>query len=281
VEIRPEQLERIGGGREAEIYDLGGGRVLRLARDASRGASVDREVAALAAAGEAGAPVPAVHGRVDVDDRPGSIVDRLDGGDMLSRLQRRPWSVRSIGIALGRTHAALHAVAAPNTLPTVADELRARLGSPLVPAEMRATALEELERLPGGRQLCHGDFHPGNLLRSHDDFAVIDWTLGAGGPPVADVARTRLLITGGGLPPDAGRVLTGLESVGRTLLLRAYLAGYRSSAPLDSSTLDRWEFVQTVARLAEDVDGERPGLLAAIGHSTARASAGPVSSTRT
>ena len=263
MEIRLEQLTRIGTGREAEIYDLGERRVLRLARDASRRASVNREASALCAASRAGAPVPALHGRVDVNGRPGTIMERLDGEDLLSRLQRRPWMVRSIGIALGTTHAALHAVSAPDGLPTVADELRGRLGSPLVPAELRTSALEELDRFPEGDRLCHGDFHPGNVLETGAGPVVIDWTLGAGGPPVADVARTRLLITGGGLPPGSAKVLTGLQSVGRVLLARAYMSGYRRTAPLDPSSLKRWGFVQTVARLAENVDGERPGLLAA------------------
>jgi aminoglycoside phosphotransferase (APT) family kinase protein len=263
-DLRLSELRRLGGGREAEIFDFGDGRVLRLARDPQRGPSVDREVTALAAAKRAGAPVPAVYGRLTVEGRPGAIMQRLDGDDLLARLGRRPWSVWSIGQTLGRVHARLHGVAASEDLPTLIDEIRSRLGSELVPADLRDGALARLAELPDGAQLCHGDFHPANLLPAGNGYAVIDWTLGARGHPAADVARTRLLIAQAGIPADAPRAVRWLARLGRRILLSAYLRGYRKERSLDLTLVERWAPVLATVRLADDIPEERAGLLAEL-----------------
>ncbi|HCN57676.1 MAG TPA: hypothetical protein DIS82_05895 [Exiguobacterium sp.] len=52
--------------------------------------------------------------------------------------------------------------------------------------------------LVGGTALCHGDFHPYNLLLVKEELYVIDWMDASIGNPLMDVARTFLLIRYGG-----------------------------------------------------------------------------------
>jgi aminoglycoside phosphotransferase (APT) family kinase protein len=260
-QLRLSDLQRLGSGREAEVFALDEHRVLRLARDPARAPQVDRDVAALAAAGRAGAPVPAVHERIDVDGRPGAVMDRLDGEDLMVRLGRRAWSVWSVGRTLGRVHARLHSVAAPAELPRVRDELRGRLDSDLVPPDVRESALARLDELPEGDRLCHGDFHPANLLPAPDGYAVIDWTRGARGHPAADISWTRLLVAAGEPPDDAPLAVRRLDKVGRRFLRAGYMRGYRSLLQLDFAAVERWSPVCAAARLADDITGERGYLL--------------------
>ena len=84
-------LELLGAGREAEIFAWEDGRVLRLAREPSADAMIEREVTALAAAQRAGAHVPRVYERVTVDGRPGVVLERVDGIDLLGSLAGRPY----------------------------------------------------------------------------------------------------------------------------------------------------------------------------------------------
>ena len=259
--VRAGDLELLGAGREAEVFAWGEGRVLRLARDPGDGEMIAREAAALAAAHAAGADVPAAHELVTVNGRPGVILDRVDGVDLLDRLERRPWTIRSVSQILGREHAALHRVAAPPELPPLREELRHRLGSPLVPADVRSRTLERLEGLPDGDRLLHGDFHPANVLRSNGGCVVIDWTNGSAGDPAADVARTLLLASGGTLPENASLLLRVIAPVARSLLVRGYLRAYANDAPLNRDWVERWLPVWAAARLAENIEEERAALL--------------------
>lgn len=255
------ELERLGAGREAEIYAWGEGLVLRLARDPAAASMIDRERLALVAAHRAGACVPGAHERVTVDGRPGLVLDRVDGVDLLERLGRRPWTILAVARTLGSQHAALHGIAAPAGLPGLRDDLRRRLGSRLVPGEVRARALERLEALPDGDRLLHGDFHPANLLRAPDGCVVIDWTNGAGGDPAADVARTLLLVAGS-VSEDTPAAVRRLAPAARRLLVAGYLRAYARALPLDRARVERWLPVWAAARLSEGIEPDRELLLA-------------------
>ncbi|MGH3073103.1 MAG: phosphotransferase family protein [Gaiellaceae bacterium] len=254
-------LELLGAGREAEVFAWDDGRVLRLARPTARAGMIEREALALAAAHAAGAQVPAVYEQVVVDGRPGVVIDRIDGVDLLQRLGRRPWTVRPVGKTLGRQHASLHWVEAPQGLPALREALRQRLQSELVPDDVRRVALERLMGLPDGDRLLHGDFHPANLLRTRDGCVVIDWTNGARGDPSADVARSLLLLGGGDVPDDAPAVVRRLAPFARRLLATGYLRAYARELPLDRELVARWLRVWAAARLAEDIAAERDYLL--------------------
>ncbi len=255
-------LDLLGAGREAEVFAWDEGRVLRLARDPARAGMIEREAAALAAAHRAGANVPGVHERVSLEGRPGVVLDRIDGIDLLDELERRPWRILSIARILGEQHAALHRVAAPPDLPALREELRQRLESPLVPDDVRRLALERLDELPDGDRLLHGDFHPANLLRTARGCVVIDWTNGTRGDPAADVARTVLLTGGGTLPDDVSRIIRVMAPLARRLLVHRYLRAYAGAGPpLDGERVERWLPVWAAARLSEDIEVERDALL--------------------
>ena len=255
-------LARLGGGREAEIFAWGEGRVLRLAHDRAHEPAVDREARALAAAGAAGAPVPELYERVRVEGRPGTVMERVDGESLLERLGRRPWAVLAGGRALGRLHARIHAVVGPPELPRLHAEVARLLDSDLVPADLRRRASATLAELPDDDRLCHGDFHPANVLAGHSGHVVIDWTNGVRGHPAADVARTCLILMAAALPADAPPLIARLDLVGRRLLLGRYLAAYRRERPLDLTLVERWLAVCATARLGEGIDAERARMIA-------------------
>jgi aminoglycoside phosphotransferase (APT) family kinase protein len=174
--------------------------VLRVARTLELAEAVERERAALEAAQRAGAPVPAVFDRVEVDGRPGLVLERLEPPDLLVGVLRRPWRLPAVPDVLAELQAALHETPAPPELPEVHEMIAARLGSKHVPPRVRDAALRALERLPRGDRLCHGDFHPGNVLHRGDGYAVVDWRNAARGDPAADIAWTRLLMVGAWIP---------------------------------------------------------------------------------
>ena len=161
----PDELLLLGEGREAEVFAWEHGRALRLMRDPAAREQVEREGAAMAAARESGAPAPAVYGRVEVRGRPGLVVERIDGPDLLTVIGRRPWTIGSAGRTLGDVHARLHEVTAPPSIPPIEEVIRERLRTADdAPPDLVAFALAGLEELPPGDRLLHGDLHPANIL---------------------------------------------------------------------------------------------------------------------
>jgi aminoglycoside phosphotransferase (APT) family kinase protein len=89
------------------------------------------------------------------------------------------------------------------------------------------------------RVICHGDFHPQNILTMGGRVTgVIDWPNVIVADPAFDVASTRVildLVPLGllGVPP----ALRGLVDIARRIIVARYVGGYRRRQPLDPARL--------------------------------------------
>ena len=251
-------------GREAEVFRLRDGSVLKLMRNPDTTARVEREAAAMRILSEHGHRAPTVKGVVEVDGRPGLVTEFIDGPDLFTDLGTHPWNVWRAGAVMAMTHAAMHECVAPEWLPDLHDELRRRIAGDgaLLPPSNTEAILDLLGRLPQGNRLCHGDFHLGNLLGGWDAPVVIDWGDAARGDPLADVARTELLHRLGEPPPGTSGVLLALIPIGRRTLAHRYLSVYRRRREVDEDRLEKWKIIRAAARLAEGIESETEPLLA-------------------
>ena len=200
------------------------------------------EVLAVLAPGELPLPVQ-VMARV-----PGvPIIAAARGGEFLELLFR-----------LGSLHAELHqlgsppADACPGTVPDRWLRLTRRLadhgGGEQLAASLRAVEVVQDRLQVADPVLCHGDFHPGNVLVAPGGRAlhVIDWTNPGVGDRHGDIARTLLWfeIAAVAAPRRTGRMLM---RVLRRRLQRAYLNGYRRVLPVDGERVRLWRPVSLLA----------------------------------
>jgi aminoglycoside phosphotransferase (APT) family kinase protein len=259
---RASSAPRLGAGREAEILAWGDHLVLRWLHDPEGRDRLEIEAAAMTVAAEGGVPVPTVYDVIMVDGRPGLIMDRIDGEDLLTVLERQPWTFARAASRLGRLQAQLHDISAPPVLPDLRRTLLDRIdAAPHLPPHLAAYARDLLAELPDGDRICHGDFHPGNVIAHADGEVLIDWSNAARGDPMGDLARTMLLVRIGALPADTPRFTRAVTQFGRKLLLRAWLGSYRRVRTFDPSVIRRWETVGAAARLSEGIDEEVGPLL--------------------
>jgi aminoglycoside phosphotransferase (APT) family kinase protein len=249
-------------GREAEVFEWGPGNVLRLLRTGESREWMERGVAAMEAARACGVAVPRIDEVVVIDGRPGVVMERVDGPDLLSVLESQPWKLVGAARDLGRVHARLHETVAPPELVSLRQHVRHRIESvAALPSALARFALEALDGLPDGDRLLHGDYHPGNVLVGSNGPVVIDWSNATRGDPAADVARTRLMLRMGDLPPGSSALIRRLSRLCRGCFAWGYLRSYRSHASVDTAVLDRWEIVRAADRISEGIEVEIPALV--------------------
>lgn len=206
----------LGAGRAADVYDIGGGRVLRRYRVPF---DVQPEAAIMQHLHRAGFPVPAVY---DADGRD-LVMERLDGRDMLFDLGRRPWLARRHARTLAEMHNRLHQVQAPAGLP-----------QPLGP----------------GDKVLHLDLHPGNIMLTSRGPVVIDWSNGTAGPAGADVAMAYLIMASSEVDDLPALIRPAVSSV-RTAVIRHFLRGATDDPSPHIATVARHRMVDRNVRPSE------------------------------
>jgi aminoglycoside phosphotransferase (APT) family kinase protein len=119
-----------------------------------------------------------------------------------------------------------------------------------------------LSSLPDGQNVCHGDFHPGNVLLTDQGPVVIDWMTACSGSPWADVARSSLILQVGA--KAAGRQVHPILRIFIKLFHRLYLQRYLALASSPRVDGERWMPVIAAARLNENIIPERDALIKTI-----------------
>ncbi len=254
-------------GATAEVHVWEAGRVLKLFHAGLPRAYAESEARVAGAVYEAlrgaGTPllVPAVGSVVTVGDRYGLVYEQVEGQSLSNFvLETRPHPIVACARRLAELHAAIHAVSAAGALmalPAQRERLRRAIhGAGGLSDPLRKAARQALASLSDDEpRLCHGDFHPANVLLTNSGKAiVIDWHDATRGNSLADVARTSLLLRVGTAPPS---VLTDSEyETARQAFHEAYIERYFELRPEVGdrhAELGRWLPVIAAARLDESV----------------------------
>ena len=249
-------------GRTAEIFAWDDGRVLKLYRDWCPPNWVEYELKIGRIVQAAGLPVPRIGDIVQLDSRRGVIYEHIQGVSMLGTLRTQPWTVFRTARQFAELHAAMRRCVVPDDLPTqrAAFEHSIR-AAPGLADDLRDVALRALAMMPDGDQLCHGNFHPDNVMMSARGPIVIDWMTATRGNPLADVARTLLLLTRGEPPSPVDRLMVKLL---RRQFIAGYLKRYFELCPRANAQLAAWRPIIAAARLNEKIPGEAAHLLAVV-----------------
>jgi len=249
----------IDQGRTAEIYLWDDGHVLKLYRDWCPSDWVEYEATVASAIHAAGIPSPAVGEILDMNGRRGLIYERLEGVSMLQEMNAHPWKLWEYGRSLADLQGQINQKSIPG-LPSYRDRLRFDISrSAQLSPDLREKALAALDLLPDGDKVCHGDFHPGNVILTDAGPVVIDWMTACSGRPWADVARTSLLLSIG--PKGAGKMVSPIVRMAIILYRWVYLHRYQALMPDTKNEASRWAPVIAAARLNEDIPPERDALI--------------------
>lgn len=249
----------IAQGRTAEIYVWDDQHVLKLYRDWCPSDWVEYEARIAGAIHEAGIPSPAASEIVEVNGRRGLVYERIEGISMLEDMNARPWMLLKHARALAELHVKINQKSITG-LPAYKDRLRYDINnSSHLSADLREKVVAMLDNLPDGKNVCHGDFHPGNVILTKAGPIVIDWMTASTGSLWIDVARTSLLLSIG--PKGAGKLVNPIIKMAIRLYHQAYLNRYHVLVPDTKNGLDRWAPVIAAARLNEDILPEREALI--------------------
>ena len=101
---------------------------------------------------------------------------------------------------------------------------------------------------PEHRVICHGDFHPLNVLMQGEAVSgVIDWAMTTVADPAFDVGNTKLLLALA--PLELPFILEKIGNVARPVLARRYFEAYRRRRSVDSEAVRYYEAMRCPVEL--------------------------------
>ncbi|GKU77390.1 phosphotransferase family protein [Paenibacillus sp. L3-i20] len=236
----------IGKGNTATVYEWGEGTVLKLFVQDYPKYEVEREFQNVTAINDMSFAKPKAYEMINCEEQLGIIYGRVEGESLLN------WVFRTGDIqGCAERMATLHKTIVQNkvsNVPNYKQFLKTNILNALsVNVAEQERALEILDSLKDGDSLCHGDYHPDNILISDERKTVIDFMNVCHGDPLYDVARTVYLVEYTPVPAD-----TTADDREVVLQLKKMLADlYLIEMNVTREMIQDYLTVITVARLGE------------------------------
>ena len=241
----------IAHGRTADVYAWDEGYVLKLFHNWFELKDIEYELKIARAVHANGVKTPAVKELVQVDGRNGLIYERANGESMLTTFQHKPWKVFEYARILAKLHANMHDCVFEADVPPQHAKLKFKINhAQALPGSLTTHLLNALDTLPKGDRVCHGDFHPANVLLSGNEATVIDWIDASRGNPLADVARTSIITLGAIATPQ---ISNPMLKIFINIFHSTYLREYFRLRPHDKNEYRRWFPIVAGARLSENI----------------------------
>jgi len=192
---------------------------------------------------------------VEVDGRPGIVLERIDGVSMWSQMKLSPGQLLPLVEELVDLQVEIQAAGPIEGLPDLVARLHAKIDEAgELPLRELSEAHTLLADMPSGSALCHGDIHPANTLMSSRGWVIVDWFDAAIGHAAADLARSSLLMRPPASMASSNKHLDGATIDVLERLHGAYLSVLRRRRLLEELPFAAWEAVLAVARMSEPVE---------------------------
>ena len=180
------KMELIATGNTAQVYDLGDGTICKLFHSGYPHTAVLREIRNAEIMNGTSLKTPKYIRLIKTDGRDGIVYSKITGTDLLieARANMDEEGILRILRDMAALQKQLHRHESAECISF--KEFLHWFGCP------------NLDALRDGNTLCHGDFHPGNIIRQNDGALVLlDFMNVCHGPKEYDIARTYALLTDG------------------------------------------------------------------------------------
>ena len=256
-----EGLPLIARGGQAEIYDYGNGKVLRVAGRRQDFDRIRYEFNVYGCLDSSEVSVPHAYELVLVNEAPAIIMDKVAGNPMISLIARKPLMVGAWARELARLHLELCKVEAGKDITTAKAKAKYCISqSQILTDGTKQQLMGVLNGLPEGTSLCHGDFHPGNIICNNGKSYIIDWVGASRGDFLADVAHTYVLLRVVPKVPHISRIRHFIQTcIGRAMANR-YLSEISRHSSFDFGVFSKWVLINAAERTYYGLESEKEHL---------------------
>ncbi len=257
-------MRRIGIGRSAEVFTNDEGIAIKLFYEKIPNEQIEYEVGIGQKISGVCTRAPKLIGKCEFENRVGIKYELINGVIVAERMQCKPLSIFKLVSYIGRVHREIHELSIQG-LNSMDDKFTDIINHSNIINESQKRFIIEILKTNGSVSLCHGDFHPENImLDKNGQIRVVDWVTSYSGNPLSDVARTYYLLRSGTSPIYKPLVVRIAEYILKPLIAKRYLKSYFHNKRIPKNDLKMWFLIIQIVRLSECIKEEQKNLERAI-----------------
>lgn len=243
----------IARGNTADVFEWGENKVLKLFKADIPKEAIENEYRINSELYKCNFPVVATYELIELHGRIGIVYEKMEGFTMSKLIACKPWRIAREARRLAQLHERIHR----NVnlyLPYQKEKIRRNIAlTELLDDYVKKKLYDYIEKLPDGNVLCHGDFHPDNILISESRTVIIDWMDATIGNPLADVARTSIILRFAAVANDRPCIERSILNWLRYKFYSEYIDQYKKITSVNINQIKQWELPIAAARLNESL----------------------------
>jgi len=245
-------LKCIGIGRTAEIFEIDDNKVLKLYFDNISNEVINTEFDINMALNKTNIPIANCYEIIKKENRTGIIFDKIDGITMMKSMSNSPFESIKYAEKLAHIHYGIHKEV-DFKLPDNKEKLKEKIDSvELLNEQDKNKLYKYIDLLPNQKKLCHGDFHPENILVTPNKTYVIDWMTATIGNPCSDIAHTDLLLRYGVSPDKKHGIEKFITNIVKNQFANKYINTYIRLSKVNINEVKKWK-IPHLASILNDV----------------------------
>lgn len=256
-----KESKLINIGRTAEVYEYPQNRILKYYRANFPKFMIEHEFKINKSLANIGLPIPECYNIVQIDNRYGIIFEKLNGKSMLNILTSRIWNIPKYAKKAAEIHYKIQKEISSELIDNKAKLKENIANADLLRKDTKKIIYDYIDSLPNGNNLCHGDFHPDNIIITNKASYVIDWMTATKGNPHSDIARTSILFKYGQLPKEKSSLEKAITKLIRKYFYNIYIEHYTKLSGTNLSDIEKWQLPHMAARLIEWIPKEEKEIL--------------------
>jgi len=245
--------------RSSQIFDWQEGVLLKLFFSDIDPNMIAQEQINTTESNEKGVSKVACYGSMQVEDRTGILIERIEGKTLISLLGSKPMILFQVSAIMANLQYMLHNTHTDKIRDYKEMVLHLLDSEPLsfLTQEEKQTATRRLNALPDGDSILHLDFHPDNIMSDGKNPTVIDWMTAARGCPAADVAATLYLLNEGEMIPGLNKLVASILEMLRKGICKKYYRLYKEKTGMTDADVQPWRLLFLIFRLGVwNIDSE-------------------------
>lgn len=250
-------LNLIAQGGEADIYDVGGDKILRVPRKINE-KLLEKDKILYSILERHQINVPKIYEYTLINGKPAVVMQRIFGCTMLDTLKKYPLDSVRIMKRLAHMQASISEIEVSAPFNTIQDIMNYFAAKPaLMEKSLIDFTIEIFDGLPKGNQLCHGDFHPGNILMQDGVDYIIDWSAAYRSNYLSDVAHSFLLMKHVPKIPGENSFQHKILNISGKVIANAYIKEVHRLKHFDYALFSKWTVVMSFLRAYYGLPSER------------------------